>query len=135
MTDLLLKLVDLFETAARTERHLPGLKKPHAGAMYSILDIVHHRMEHGFYDKKPMKIQANSKMITCYDLAIDLMLLVNTLERQIIWSKANNFKYTQIGRLIGYDRKKVKNMYFDALVKIERKVKINTKLLAKLDKI
>ena len=135
MTDLLLKLVDCFETAARTERHLPGLKKPHAGGMYSILDIVHHRMEHGFYDKNPMKLQANSKMITCYDLAIDLLSFTTTLERQIIWSKANNFKYTQIGRLIGYDRKKVKNMYFDALVKIERKVKINTKLLAKLDKI
>ena len=135
MTSILEKLVKCFETAARTDRYLPGLKRPKGGAMYSILEVLYSRHEHGFYNKKGMKLQANAKMITCYDLAIDLLSLVDVQERQIIWSKANRFKYTQIGRMLGFDRRKVKNLYFSALFKIENKLKNDTKLLAKGDKI
>lgn len=134
MLDLTPKLIKIFEFAARCDRFLPGLKPPTSPGMYSILDVVHNKNEHGAYRSK-MKIRATGQMLACWDLAIDLLLLVETELRQIIWSRANKYSYSEIGRRLAIERRKIKTMYLNSLFDIENKVLKNKDLFAKVDKI
>ena len=135
MRDYTLKLVDVLETAARAEKYIPGIKKPHAPGMYSILEVIHNKSEHGAYHKAPMKIRATGKMLASWELAIDLLLLISLDERQLIWSRANKYSYSEIGRMLGYERRKVKTLYLNALFHLESKLFTRKDILAKLDKI
>jgi len=134
MQDLTAKLIDIFETAARCDRFLPGLKPPTAPGMYSILDVVHNKHEHGAYKSK-MKIRATGRMLNCWEVTIDLLLLVNQEQRQLIWSRANKYSYSQIGRKLGLERRKAKTMYLNSLFMIEKALQNNKDLFAKVDKI
>jgi hypothetical protein len=129
------KLVDIFEFAARADRLMPGPKKPTAPSMYKILDVIHDKSDHGLYRAGVIRLRATDKMIECFELAIDLLLLLTTEQRQIIWSRANNYSYSEIGKMLGIERRKVKRHYLDALFDCERKFKQNKLLLAKVDKI
>jgi len=135
MKDYTLKLVDILETAARAERFIPGIKKPQSPGMYSILEIIHNKSEHGAYHKTPMKIRATGKMLASWELAIDLLLLISTEERKLLWSRANKYSYSEIGRMLGYERRKVKTLYLNALFELENKLYKRKDILAKLDKI
>lgn len=135
MTELLEKIIDCLDLAARAERYIPSVKAPGRPNMYSILDIIHKKNEHGFYEKSKMKIRASGKMLNAWELSIELLLLVSQKDRELLWSRANRFNYSQIGRMLGYDRRKVKNLYFVALFNLEHKLKENKSFLAKLDKI
>ena len=135
MRDFTEVFVDLFETAARADRYVPGIKYPKAAGMYSILEVVHNQNEHGFYVKGRMKLRATGKMLTCWELAIDLLLLVPLLDRQLIWSRANKYSYNEIGKLLGLERRKVKSYYLNSLMNLEKQLKLNTELLAKVAKI
>lgn len=132
---MIAKLVEVFEDAARCERMLPKVKAPGRPNMYAILDFIHDRKDLGFYQKKQLRLRPNPKLLGSWDLVIDLLLLANNQDRKILWSKANKFKYTQIGRMLGLDRRKVKSLYLTALIDLEQKIKQNKSLLAKLDKI
>ena len=134
MLDLTPKLIKIFESAARCDRFLPGLKPPTSPGMYSILDVVHNRNEHGAYRSK-MKLRATGQMLACWDLAIDLLLLVENEQRQIIWSRANKYSFSEIGRRLGYERRKLKTLYLNSIFEIEKKVIKNKDLFAKIDKI
>ena len=129
------KLVDIFEFAARADRLMPGPNKPNAPSMYKILDIIHDKSDHGLYRAGVIRLRPTGKMIECFELAIDLLLLLTTEQRQIIWSRANNYSYSEIGKMLGIERRKVKRHYLDALFDCERKFKQNKLLLAKVDKI
>jgi hypothetical protein len=75
-------------------------------------------------------------MIACWDVSIDLLLLLENVEtRRLIWSKANKYSYSAIGRMLGLDRRKVKQVYITALIHLESLVKTQKDLLAKIDKI
>lgn len=127
--------VDIFETAARADKYLPGIKYPSAPGMYSILEIVHNQNEHGFYVKGKMKLRATGRMLTCWELCIDLLLLVCLQDRQLIWSRANKYSYNEIGKQLGLERRKVKTYYLAALTNLEKSLKLNKELLANVDKI
>lgn len=129
------KLVNIFEFAARADRLMPGPKKPTSPSMYKILDVIHDKSDHGLYRANVIRLKASGKMIECFELAIDLLLMLTTEQRQIIWSRANNYSYSEIGKMLGVERRKVKRLYLDALFDCEAKVKKNKDLLAKVDKI
>lgn len=82
-----------------------------------------------------MKLRATGQMLACWDLAIDLLLLVETEKRQIIWSRANKYSFSEIGRRLGYERRKLKTLYLNSIFEIEKKVIKNKDLFAKVDKI
>jgi DNA-directed RNA polymerase specialized sigma24 family protein len=103
--------------------------------MYKILDVIHDKSDHGLYRAGVIRLKASGKMIECFELAIDLLLLLTTEQRQIIWSRANNFSYAEIGKMLGIERRKVKRLYLDALFDCEGKIKKDKDLLAKVDKI
>ena len=106
MKDYLYKLTDILETAARCDRYLPGLKKPTAPRMFDIIETTYNPSEHGYYDKPQLKLRATPRMIACWDVSIDLLLLLESVEtRRLIWSKANKYSYSAIGRMLGLDRR------------------------------
>jgi hypothetical protein len=136
MKDYLYKLTDILETAARCDRYLPGLKKPTTPRMFDIIETTYNPSEHGYYIKPQLKLRATPKMIACWDVSIDLLLLLENVEtRRLIWSKANKYSYSAIGRMLGLDRRKVKQVYITALIHLESLVKTQKDLLAKIDKI
>ena len=46
------KIVDIFDTAGRTERMMPNIKKPGVPKMFDILEMSYDAKDLGFYDKK-----------------------------------------------------------------------------------
>ena len=76
------KIIEVFEIAGRAERMMPGLNalKPKAPKMFDLLQMSYDPKDIGYYDKKPLKLRANSQQITCWELAIDLLGIIETLE-------------------------------------------------------
>ena len=78
------KIIEVFEIAGRTERMMPGLNalKPKAPRMFDLLEMSYDPKDIGYYDKKPgMRLRATSKQQTCWELAIDLLMLIHLEEK------------------------------------------------------
>ena len=74
------KIVEVFEIAGTAERLMPTISKPGQPKMFDLLQMSYDKKDLGFYDKKGMKLRANSKQITCWELAIDLLLKLDKLD-------------------------------------------------------
>ncbi len=57
--------------------------------MFDIIQMSYDKKDLGFYDKKGLKLRANSKQIECWEFAIDLLLKIEKLDdRRLVWARA-----------------------------------------------
>ena len=108
-------LIFLLDEAARTERFLSKPKHPGTPSMYDAILTTYEKKDIGYYDKALSKLRATP--------------------RQIIWMRANRFKWTQVGRHFGFNRTSIKNRYMKVLSAVANKIKKNNKKYCKLNKI
>ena len=135
-------VINLIDEAARTERFLSGPKPPRAASMYHLLETTYMQGDWAYYEKKLLKLRATPRQITRWEFAIDCLTAVEhdiskdpILDRQIIWMKANRFKWTEIGKHFGFTRHQVKNRYTNVLSKLCDKIKNNNKKYCNLNRI
>ena len=135
-------LVSLIEEAARTERFLSKPRPPRAAGMYDLLTTRYETGDWSYYEKALMKLRATPRQITRWEFAIDALLAIETaiskdplLDRQIIWMKANRFKWTQVAKHFGFSRHQIKNRYTNILSRLCNKIKNNNKKYCKLNEL
>ena len=135
-------LVSLIDEAARTERFLSGPKPPRAASMYDLLEVTYMQGDWAYYEKQLLKLRATPRQITRWEFAIEALIAVDAeiskdpiLDRQMIWMRANRFKWTAIGKHFGFTRHQVRNRYEKVLTRLLNKIKINNKKYCKLNAI
>jgi len=135
-------VINLIDEAARTERFLSGPKPPKAASMYNLLETTYMQGDWAYYEKKLLKLRATPKQITRWEFAIECLVSIEhdisedpILDRQIIWMKANRFKWTQVAKHFGFTRHQIKNRYMKVLSKLCNKIKNNNKKYCKLNRI
>ena len=135
-------LVSLIDEAARTERFLSGPKPPRAASMYDLLQTTYMQGDWAYYEKQLLKLRATPRQVSRWEFAIEALLAVDTdiskdplLDKQIIWMKANRYKWTAIGKHFGFTRHQVRNRYEKVLTRLLNKIKINNKKYCKLNAI
>ena len=135
-------VVSLIDEAARTERFLSKPKPPRAASMYDLLQTTYMQGDWAFYEKQLLKLRATPRQITRWEFAIEALLAVDTdiskdplLDKQIIWMKANRFKWTTIAKHFGFTRHQVRNRYEKVLTRLCNKIKNNKKKYCKLNAI
>ena len=135
-------VINLIDEAARTERFLSGPKPPRAASMYNLLETTYMQGDWAYYEKKLLKLRATPRQITRWEFAIDCLTAIENdisedpiLDRQIIWMKAQRYKWTELGRHFGFTRHQVKNRYVKVLSRLCDKIKNNNKKYCKLNRI
>ena len=135
-------VVSLIDEAAMSERFLSGPKPPRAASMYDLLETTYMQGDWAYYEKQLLKLRATPRQITRWEFAIEALLAVDTdiskdpiLDKQIIWMKANRFKWTHIAKHFGFTRHQVRNRYEKVLTRLLNKIKINNKKYCKLNAI
>ena len=135
-------LVSLIDEAARTERYLSAPRGPRASSMYDLLETTYMQGDWAFYEKQLLKLRATPRQITRWEFAIEALIAVDAeiskdpiLDRQMIWMRANRFKWTAIGKHFGFTRHQVRNRYEKVLTRLLNKIKINNKKYCKLNAI
>ena len=135
-------LVSLIDEAARTERFLSGPKPPVAARMYDLLSVSSQPGDWSYYEKQLLKLRATPRQITRWEFAIEALIAIDAevskdpiLDRQIIWMRANRFKWTAIGKYFGFTRHQIKNRYEKVLSRLLNKIKKNNKKYCKLNQI
>ena len=135
-------LVFLLNEAARTERFLSKPKHPGTPSMYDLLITTYEKKDIGYYQKALMKLRATPKQVTRWEFAIEALLAIENdiskepmLDRQIVWMRANRFKWTQVGKHFGFTRHSIKNRYMKVLSALINKIKKNNNKYCKLNRI
>ena len=135
-------LVFLLDEAARTERFLSKPKHPGTPSMYDAILTTYEKKDIGYYQKALVKLRATPRQITRWEFAIDALLAIEMdiskeplLDRQIVWMRANRFKWTQVGRHFGFTRHSIKNRYMKILSALTNKIKKNNIKYCKLNRI
>ena len=135
-------LVSLIDEAARTERYLSAPRGPRASSMYDLLQTTYMQGDWAYYEKQLLKLRATPKQVTRWEFAIEALIAVDAeiskdpiLDRQMIWMRANRFKWTEIGKHFGFTRHQVRNRYEKVLTRLLNKIKINNKKYCKLNAI
>tara|TARA_E500000178_G_C16934961_1_gene713533 strand:+ start:471 stop:878 length:408 start_codon:yes stop_codon:yes gene_type:complete len=114
------KIIDIFDTAGRTERMMPNIKKPGSPKMFDILEMTYDAKDLGFYQKKHLKLRANSKQIACWEMAIDLLAKIPKIEnRRLVWARAMRFNWSVLGRQFGLHRVTVQRRYKSVILDLE----------------
>jgi len=114
------KIVDIFDTAGRTERMMPNVKKPSNPSMFDILEMSYDKKDIGFYGKKTLKLRATSKQINCWELSIDLLAKIPKVEdRRLVWARAMRFNWSLLGRQFGLHRVTVQRRYKSIILDLE----------------
>ena len=128
--------MEVFEVAGRTERMMPGLNalKPKIPRMYDVLKMSYDPKDIGFWQKKGLKLRANSHQITCWELAIELLIKIEKLEdRRLIWAKAMRYSWVALARQFGCHRVTIKKKYTAAILNLE--FNLDKSLIDKIDKL
>lgn len=128
--------MEVFEVAGRTERMMPGLNalKPKTPRMYDVLKMSYDPKDIGFWQKKGLKLRANSHQITCWELAIELLIKIEKLEdRRLIWAKAMRYSWVALARQFGCHRVTIKKKYTAAILNLE--FNLDKSLIDKIDKL
>jgi len=121
------KIVEVFEIAGTAERLMPTITKPGQPKMFDLLQMSYDKKDLGFYDKKGMKLRANNKQITCWELAIDLLLKLDKLDdRRLVWARACRFNWSQLGRQFGCHRVTIQRKYKSIILDLEFKLDKST---------
>ena len=117
------KIVEIFEIAGTAERLMPTISKPGQPKMFDLLQMSYDKKDLGYYDKKGLKLRANSKQITCWELAIDLLIKIEKLEdRRLIWARACRYNWSQLARQFGCHRVTIKRRYKSIILDLEFKL-------------
>tara|TARA_R100000655_G_scaffold18810_1_gene39493 strand:+ start:8999 stop:9412 length:414 start_codon:yes stop_codon:yes gene_type:complete len=130
------KIIEVFEVAGRTERMMPGLNalKPKTPKMYDVLKMSYDPKDIGFWQKKGLKLRANSHQITCWELAIELLIKIEKLEdRRLIWARAMRYSWVALARQFGCHRVTIKKKYTAAILNLE--FSLDKSLIDKIDKL
>ena len=130
------KIMEVFEVAGRTERMMPGLNsiKPKTPNMYDVLKMSYDPKDIGFWQKKGLKLRANSHQITCWELAIELLIKIEKLEdRRLIWARAMRYSWVALARQFGCHRVTIKKKYTAAIFNLE--FNLDKSLIDKIDKL
>ena len=130
------KIMEVFEVAGRTERMMPGLNalKPKIPRMYDVLKMSYDPKDIGFWQKKGLKLRANSHQITCWELAIELLIKIEKLEdRRLIWARAMRYSWVALARQFGCHRVTIKKKYTAAIFNLE--FNLDKSLIDKIDKL
>lgn len=99
---------------------MPGISKPGQPRMYDLLEMSYDPKDIGFYDKKGLKLRANSKQISCWELAIDLIAKIPKIEqRRLVWARAMRYNWSVLGRQFGLHRVTVKKRYKTIILDLE----------------
>ena len=135
-------LVSLIDEAARTERFLSRPKPPKACSMYDLLTTRYEKGDWSYYEKALMKIRATPSQVTRWEYAIDALMAIEediskdpSLDRQIIWMRANRYKWTHIAKHFGFSRHQIKNRYVKVLGKLSTKIKNKKNKYCKLNEL
>jgi hypothetical protein len=135
-------LVFLLDEAARTERFLSKPRHPGTPSMYDAILTTYEKKDIGYYQKALVKLRATPRQITRWEFAIEALLAIDMdiskeplLDRQIVWMRANRFKWTQVGRHFGFTRHSIKNRYMKILSALTNKIKKNNIKYCKLNRI
>jgi hypothetical protein len=138
----LTNVINLIDEAARTERFLSGPKPPRAASMYNLLEVTYMQGDWAYYEKQLLKLRATPRQITRWEFAIECLTSIEhdisedpILDRQIVWMKANRFKWTHIAKHFGFTRHQVRNRYEKVLTRLCNKIKNNKKKYCKLNTI
>lgn len=135
MKSRLVRLIEIFEHAGSCERLMSKPKAPGTPAMWDMLEMSYDRKDVGYYDKKPtLKLRANFKQMACWELAIDLLILVELDQRRLIWGRAMRFSWVALAKKFGVHRTTIKNRYMTALINLEEQAK-KKNMLDNIDKI
>lgn len=117
------KIVEVFEIAGTAERLMPTITKPGQPKMFDLLEMSYDKKDIGYYDKKGLKLRANSKQITCWELAIDLLIKIENLEeRRLVWARACRYNWSQLARQFGCHRVTIKRRYKGIILDLEFKL-------------
>ena len=123
----------LLADAARTERFISKPKHPGSPSMYDLI-TVSHTAEEMQYHKKELKLRATPKQITRWEFAIDILGLIDLkiskdplLDRQIIWMRANRFRWSSLARHFFMNRSTLKSRYEKILYRLVDRVRIEIK--------
>jgi len=131
----LIKLIEIFENAGMCERLMPGVKRPTAPRMFDLLEMSYEPKDWGYHNQKPvMRLRANNKQISCWELGIDLLILVSLEERRLIWSRAMRYSWVSLAKRFGCHRVTIKRRYITALMAMEEKAK-NHNLIDNIDRV
>ena len=126
--------MDILDEAGLAERFMPKPKIPKAASMFDILEYTYDPKDHGYYNSKKLKLRANNKQITCWDLAVcQLLPLVELEERQILWARSKRYSWVALGKMFGCHRVTIKKKYINAIFNLENK--LDKTLIDKIDKI
>ena len=121
------KIVEIFEIAGGAERLMPTISKPGQPKMFDIIQMSYDKKDLGFYDKKGLKLRANSKQIECWEFAIDLLLKIEKLDdRRLVWARACRFNWSQLGRQFGCHRVTIQRRYKSIILDLEFKLPKST---------
>mgnify|MGYP003110802499 FL=1 len=117
----------VLDDAARAERFIARPNNNRCPSMYQIIETGHLPSELGYYEKK-LKLRATPRQMTHYDLAIDLLCMVDQvsedplLDKKILWLKAKRNSFTKIGKYLVYHRTTIKRMYDNILDALTNKI-------------
>ena len=126
--------MDILDEAGLAERFMPKPKIPKAASMFDILEFTYDPKDYGYYNSKKLKLRANNKQITCWDLTVcQLLPLVELEERQILWARSKRYSWIALGKMFGCHRVTIKKKYVAAIFKLESK--LDKTLIDKIDQI
>jgi len=123
-------IISVLDDAAYAERFLAKPNNNRCPTMYKLLETYYDKADWGFHEKPKLTIRATPRQMTRYDLAIDILLLIDddvsdnpTQDRKMFWLKANRFGWSKLGRLFAYHRTTIKRRYENVLDKLAKKFK------------
>jgi len=126
--------MDILDEAGLAERFMPKPKLPKAASMFDILEYTYDPKDHGYWNSKKLKLRANNKQITCWDLVVcQLLPLVELEERRILWARSKRYSWIALGKMFGCHRVTIKKKYINAIFNLESK--LDKTLIDKIDKI
>jgi len=121
----------IINDACYADRFLSKPSNNRCPSMYQLLETHYDPKDWGYHVENKFKLRATPRQMTRYDLAIELLALVDDevykdpiLARKLLWLRGNKFKWTKLGRMFGFHRTTIKNMYQTILQSLAHKVKI-----------
>ena len=114
------KIIEIFDIAGRADRMMPKPAKPGSPRMYDLLQMSYDPKDIGYYDKRGLKLRANSKQIDCWEMAIELLAKLPDVEkRRLVWARACRFNWSALGRQFGLHRVTIKKRYKTIILDLE----------------
>ena len=130
---------EILDDAAYAERFVSKPNNNRCPSMYKLLETHYNPQDWGYHARPKLVIRATPKQMTRYNLAIDILILVDKdisdnprLDRKVLWLRANRMKWTSLGKMFGYHRTTMKKRYEIVLDKLSIKLKNSFDNLDKL---